>query len=143
MKELYTGKTQPAAQMALDTRAVDVFQQIAMIPTSQIVTGSYQRELTASRVAKIANAFNPAKLGALVVNKRADGTHAILDGQHRLAALRILGVPEVRCILLEGLSPEEEADYFRSQNENSRALTAFDLFNAGVCAKDVHFVALK
>jgi len=144
MNKFYvSGKTQPMAQMALDTRAVDVFQQVALIPTSQIITGAYQRELMASRVAKIVSVFSPAKLGVLVVNKRTDGTYAVLDGQHRLAALRILGVPEVRCIVLMGLTPEEEADYFRSQNENSRSLTAYDLFNAGVCAKDVHFVTLK
>lgn len=130
-------------QAKLDIRKVDVFQKVEMIPTSRIVTGAYQRELTAGRVAKIVNQFSPAMLGVLVVNKRADGTYAILDGQHRLAALRIVGVPEVRCIVLDGLTPEEEADYFRFQNENTRSLTAYDLFNAGVCAKDVHFVTLK
>lgn len=130
-------------QTILNTRKVNVNQHIEMIPTDRIIAGAYQRELTASRVAKIVGKFDPAKLGVLLVNQRGNGSYAILDGQHRLAALRIVGVPEVRCIALKGLSPEEEVDYFRFQNENTRALTAYDLFNAGVCAKDVHFVTLN
>lgn len=118
-------------------------QRVELIPVCDIVTGGYQRELTASRVARIVSAFNPAKLGVLVVNHREDGTYAILDGQHRLACLRVMGYQHARCVVLSGLTIQEEADYFRFQNENVRALTAFDLFNAGVHAKDPHYVTLK
>ena len=130
-------------QMAAEPQIHDVEQLIELIPMQNIVTGAYQRNVCARTVAMIVSKFDPAKLGVLVVNHRTDGTYAIIDGQHRLAALRIMGVAQARCIVLEGMTLEEEADYFRFQNENKRALTAFDTFNAGVCAKDVHFVTLK
>lgn len=118
-------------------------QPVELIPTALIQTGTYQREVAPHRAARIAAEFNQAKLGVLVVNRRADGTYTILDGQHRLAAIRILGIPDARCIVMDGLSEAEEADYFRFQNENVRSLTYYDLYNAGVCAGDLHYTTMR
>ena len=78
--------------------AKDVRQQIVSVPLDRIVTEEYQRVLNMKNVNGIVRDFDPARLGVLVVNHRADGTYAILDGQHRLAALRRMGYAAANCI---------------------------------------------
>ena len=87
--------------------------------------------------------FDPARLGVLVVNERPDGTYAVLDGQHRLCALRKLNAESVNCIVLTGLTVQQEADYFRRQNENKQSLRVADLFNASLWAEDERSVKIK
>ena len=87
--------------------------------------------------------FDPAKLGVLVVSHRADGTYAVLDGQHRLAALRRLGYDAANCIVLEGMTIRQEADYFRRQNENKQSLRINDTFNASLWAEDAESCASR
>ena len=79
----------------------------------------------------------------LVVSHREDGTYSVLDGQHRLAALRRLGYAATNCIVLEGMSIREEADYFRRQNENKQSLRIADTFNASVWAEDEESLQIK
>ncbi|MDY5220460.1 MAG: DUF6551 family protein, partial [Eubacteriales bacterium] len=74
-----------------DTSVGEVRQQIQLIPLACIVTEEYQRVMNMRNVAGIVKHFDPAKLGVLVVSHRKDGTYAVLDGQHRLTALRKLG----------------------------------------------------
>ena len=96
--------------------AKEVEQRIECVPLERIVAEQYQRILNMKNVAGIVKNFDPAKLGVLVVSHRADGTYAVLDGQHRLAALRRLGYDAANCIVLEGMTIRQEADYFRRQN---------------------------
>lgn len=70
----------------------EVEQRIECVPLERIVTEQYQRILNMKNVAGIVKNFDPAKLGVLVVSRRGDGTYAVLDGQHRLAALRRLAM---------------------------------------------------
>lgn len=118
-------------------------QRIEPVPVRQIVTEGYQRVLNQRNVNAIAKNFDPARLGVLVVNHRADGTYAVLDGQHRLSALRKLGVMEANCIVLEGLTVEQEADYFRRQNENKQSLRVNDMFKAATWAGDEESLRIK
>lgn len=111
-------------------------KKIEELVLDQIVISSYQRPINQRRVEKIAAAFNPAKLGVLVVNHREDGTYAILDGQHRLAAMRAKGITVGTAVVLEGMTLEDEADHFRRQGENVAKLSSIDLFNAGLVAGD-------
>ena len=101
--------------------AKEVEQRIECVPLERIVTEQYQRILNMKNVAGIVKNFDPAKLGVLVVSHRADGTYAVLDGQHRLTALRRLGYDAANCIVLEGMTIRQEADYFRRQNENKQS----------------------
>lgn len=120
-----------------------VFQQIEVLELDLIVICNYQRPISQSRVDRIAAAFDPAKLGVLVVNRRNDGSYAILDGQHRLSALRSMGIKHGPAIVLEGMTMQQEADYFRRQNENSTTLNCYDLYNAGLVALDPHFLQIE
>ena len=118
-------------------------QQIQMIPLARIVTEDYQRVLNMRNVAGIVRDFDPAKLGVLVVSHRKDGSYAVLDGQHRLTALRKMGFAAANCIVLEGMTIQQEANYFRHQNENKQSLRIADTFNAAVWAEDEESVTIK
>ena len=123
--------------------AKEVEQRIECVPLERIVTEQYQRILNMKNVAGIVKNFDPAKLGVLVVSHRADGTYAVLDGQHRLTALRRLGYDAANCIVLEGMTIQQEADYFRRQNENKQSLRINDTFNASLWAEDAESLRIK
>ncbi len=110
-------------------------QKIENIMLSEITVGAYQRNVSDARALRIAKAFDTAKVGVLIVSKR-DGKYYIIDGQHRLNAMRIHNVESANCIVLEGLTYEEESDYFRNQNKDCRGLSLQDRFLAGVEAGD-------
>ena len=148
IEELKTTNPSEAQQtLLLDGRegapAKEVEQRIECVPLERIVTEQYQRILNMKNVAGIVKNFDPAKLGVLVVSHRADGTYAVLDGQHRLAALRRLGYDAANCIVLEGMTIRQEADYFRRQNENKQSLRINDTFNASLWAEDAESLRIK
>src|SRR5688572_14012654 len=69
--------------------------------------GEGQREFSHAWATDIASSLNIEGIGFPVVSHR-DGNFYILDGQHRVAALRIFGfAPEdtIQCEVYEGLSP--------------------------------------
>lgn len=131
---------QPDIQSALTPESE---QSIKMIPLNQITTEGYQRVLNMVNVKSIARNFDIARLGVLVVSKHSDGTYAVLDGQHRLSAMRRIGKAAANCIVLEGLTVKQEADYFRRQNENKQALRITDTFNASIWAEDEESLKIK
>jgi hypothetical protein len=110
-------------------------QTIQMLPVSELQMGGYQRPTNPAQVERIAATFDEAKLGMIIVSERG-GKYHLLDGAHRAAALRKLGYTHAMCIVLQGLTYLDEADYFRSQNQNVRPLTKFNLFKAGLEAGD-------
>ena len=148
IEELKTTNPSEAQQtLLLDGRegapAKEVEQRIECVPLERIVTEQYQRILNMKNVAGIVKNFDPAKLGVLVVSHRVDGTYAVLDGQHRLTALRRLGYDAANCIVLEGMTIRQEADYFRRQNENKQSLRINDTFNASLWAEDAESLRIK
>jgi len=110
-------------------------QTIKMLPLGELVTGGYQRPTNTAQVDKIADSFDEARLGLPIVSERGDRYH-LLDGAHRVAALRKIGYTHAPCIVLTGLTYQDEADYFRTQDQNNRPLTKFNLFRAGLEAGD-------
>lgn len=82
----------------------------------------HQRDLSKAAVNKIARDFDPDMLGALTVTRRG-GINYLLDGQHRLAAIRdVLGWADqnVPCIVYEGLDDQQEAKLFNGQAPGNR-----------------------
>ena len=110
-------------------------QAIRMLPVDDLAVGGYQRTTNTTQVDKIAAAFDEAKLGLPIVSERG-GKYNLLDGAHRIAALRKIGYTHAMCIVLMGLTYQDEANYFRTQNQNSRPLTKYNLFKAGLEAND-------
>lgn len=108
-----------------------------------VVDQAVQRPLSSSHVNKIVGEFDQRKIGTLLVSKRASGELVVLDGQHRLQALRELGYGDqwVKCEVYEGLSLADEADLFRGRN-TVKVPTAFDRFEKGVLAGHPNCVAI-
>ena len=80
-------------------------------------------------------------IGVIYVSKRADGTLAIVDGQHRVLALRALGIDTpVHCHVYTDLTEEEECEQFLLLNTR-RNISAVDKFRLAVGAGLPNYVA--
>lgn len=89
------------------------------IPLDQMkVNPLAQREVTQARVDHLVATFDLAQVGTPTVNLR-DGSWWVVDGQHRIEALRQLGFTneKIQCWTHEGLSSEEEAEMFLKLND--------------------------
>jgi uncharacterized protein DUF6551 len=93
-----------------------------------------QREFVERQAAVYAQNFDLEALGYPVVSFR-DGVWYIVDGQHRVAALRMMGWDDqqIECEVYEGLSEADEAELFLKRN-NRRAVRPFDKFKVAVAA---------
>jgi len=123
----------------INTRATN--QRIELIPLKDIDPSGYQRTTSGLQVVNIVKRFDEAKLGTLTVSKR-DGRYYIIDGTHRVRALRTIGYTHAPCVVLTGLTYEQEAEYFRKQNQDKRLLTPGDLFKAGLASGDEQCVKI-
>lgn len=95
------------------------------------IDARYQRAFIKAHIKYLVANFDWYLLDPLVVSRRADGTMYVMDGQHRLLALRELGYDDqpVRCMVFDGLSLEQESRRFNTQ-DTRKALTAMDRFRA-------------
>lgn len=93
-----------------------------------------QRDMRAARVAKIAAELDLEQLGTPTVNER-DSKFYVIDGQHRVEALREIGWgdQQIQCWTYVGLTEEEEAETFLKLND-TLAVDAFSRFRIGVQA---------
>jgi hypothetical protein len=105
--------------------------------TDLIVDSDVQRDLDQRRVAKIADDLNLEALGVITVSHRENGSYHIVDGQHRVAALKQAGGDgdKVMCRVFDGLTVQEEAELFRLLNNTAKPL-AVDLFRVRVVEGD-------
>lgn len=117
MKQKYSGKQQ---YITMDAIGIDY---------------RYQRRPDKRFVSRLAQTMNIDKVGVLSVAKRADGSFWIIDGQHRLLALREMGakcpVSTVPCWVYSVSSVGQEADLFAGLNRNHK-VQALDEFKAAV-----------
>lgn len=101
---------------------------------------SYQRSTDndASRrlIASIAANFDWRLCTPLVVSRRADGSFAVIDGQHRLLAARLRGMDDLPCCVFTYESAEEEAKMFVAANRSRKAMNRLDDFHAALAAGD-------
>lgn len=89
------------------------------VPIAQMrVSPTAQREINEARIDKLVAEFDPEQIGMPTVNLR-DGHYYVIDGQHRVEALRRVGWGDqnVFCNVYEGLSDAEEADTFLKIND--------------------------
>lgn len=102
-----------------------------------IVDPDVQRSLDNARVSKIADALSLDALGTVTVSHRKNGTYHIIDGQHRVAAVRLAGGEndKVMCRVFDGLTLAEEAEMFRLLNNTAKP-QAIDLFRVRVVEGD-------
>lgn len=115
------------------------------LPVSKLsIDPEVQRALEKPRVDRIVKNYSPAALGTLIVSRREDGTHHVVDGQHRLHATIAVGREEssMLCLVHEGLSKADEAAMFRLYN-NTKAVSPFDKFRVRVIEGDEVAVTLN
>lgn len=109
--------------------------ELAWIPIPLTRTApTAQRELKQHRVDKLVADFDLEQLGTPTVNHRG-GLYYIIDGQHRIAALKAIGYGDqsVQCWLYQGLTEEQEAEKFLQLND-ILAVDAFPKFMVAVTA---------
>lgn len=102
-----------------------------------IVDPAIQRPLDERRVESMSEALDLALLGIIEVSARANGNYHILDGQHRVAALRQAGFHTelVECKVHNGLDVAQEARRFNGLNTFTSP-RPFDRFKVRVKAND-------
>lgn len=99
-----------------------------------VVSPLAQREKNQARVDKIAANLDIEQLGTPTVSHR-DAKFYVIDGQHRIEALREIGWgdQQVQCWVYEGLTEQDEAEKFLRLND-VLAVNAFARFRVGVQA---------
>jgi hypothetical protein len=103
---------------------------------------AWGRPLRMGDVRQIAAGFDPDMVGAIAIWHRPElpagrGRYVCIDGQHRCAALRLLGYDDQRvpCLLYDGLTVETAAELSLGLQER-RNLHALDKHRAALAAHD-------
>lgn len=104
---------------------------IALMKVSPVA----QREFRPHRAEHLAAAFDLEQLGTPVVSER-DGWFYLMDGQHRIAALRLIGWEDqqIQCWVYDGLTETEEAERFLTLND-ALPVDAYSRFKVAVVAR--------
>jgi hypothetical protein len=105
----------------------------------------YQRKLSSRHIARIAKDFDGDLLGVILVSEREDGSRYILDGAHRVEAIRSLGQMEaiVPAMVYQHLTEEREAKIFADLNQVRLYITPQEAFRAQLMAGEPEALALK
>lgn len=109
-----------------------------LLNVENIVTDKYQRPIRTTAVRKMADNFDKTLLGTITVSKR-NNAYFVIDGQHRIALAKLVGVTSLMALVYEGLTYQEEAKYFNSlngANGESKKPSKLEIFNASKEAKD-------
>lgn len=108
-----------------------------------VVDERAQREFDEKRARRIADNFHPGALGALSVAPAINGVYRIVDGQHRAAALRMLGHTVAPCVISPEQSIEEQARDFRLINTERRSVNSIALFKVRLTEGDPQTVEIN
>ncbi|MFE6846534.1 DUF6551 family protein [Streptomyces sp. NPDC057686] len=96
---------------------------------------SYQRQTDMARVRRIVAQFDPKLFDPITITYR-DDAYWVVDGAHRLAAAKMLGIEMIPAILINSASRVEDAQLFGRKNSGQKKLTALERHTANVIAKD-------
>lgn len=109
------------------------------LPTGILFSGQpYQRKVKMPRVRQIVDEFDPKLLDEVVVSFR-DGRYNVVDGQHRIAALKLMNGGMdimVNCKIANGLTYEQEADLYERLDASKKRLTVADATRAKIEAQN-------
>ena len=113
---------------------------IRLVPVSRLkVDHRYQRRLDERWVLHLVDNWQDDLAGVLLVSSRDDGDLVVLNGQHRLAAIRKLIADHADVTesmwaeVYFGLTPEQEAGKFMGRNDQ-KPLHKLDQFRARIVA---------
>lgn len=107
-------------------------------PDDLRVDMTYQRSVSDSRVSSICRNFNQQALGIVTLSIRENGELFIIDGQHRVEALKKMGKGniQINAIVLFDLTVQDEANLFLIMNDNRTKPKRFDLHKAASASGD-------
>jgi len=100
-----------------------------IVKLSELVIPEYQRKYDRNRACVIAKEWTEELFVTPRVRPRPDGRYDVLDGQHTVGALRILGEKEVE-VSLARVSDEAAAGLFADLNLKRKRLTPYETFVA-------------
>ena len=118
----------------------DVEYGVELKVTDLKIDPQAQRTLNERRAQSMANEFVPEAIGTIILSKRADGEHYLVDGQHRWRACQLLAIDNVMCEVHHGLSQTEEAILFLIKNRESSKPNALDEYKIGLTGRIPLFV---
>ncbi|EOS37919.1 hypothetical protein C804_00001 [Lachnospiraceae bacterium A4] len=105
-----------------------------LVPVEDLhIDESYQRTVQ-NHVRTIAEEWDDMKCDPLKINYREDGNLYVWDGQHRLVALKIMGIDYVLCVITVGLTQKQEAALFGCQGNGIKKPNPYDIYRANVCS---------
>lgn len=106
---------------------------IKIVNLCDIHIPEFQRHIDYVRAKKIANNFNMLKFDLPILYKTNNG-YGVIDGNHRIAAAKIIGMKSCECAIVS-VTDEEAAKLFYTQNENKKTIKPYDAFKAKLIAK--------
>jgi hypothetical protein len=118
---------------------------IGKIAPNQVQTDlNVQRVLDQRRVQAIAGNLKLDAIGVPTISRRPDGGHVVLDGQHRLEALKVAGYGDrlFEMTMYTDLSVEEEAELFRLLN-NTKKLSALEMFRISLVERNPESMSIN
>lgn len=99
------------------------------LSTSSLFSGQpYQRKVNPRTVQKIVDEFDPKLLDEVIISFRA-GRYNVVDGQHRIEALKAISGGRdcvVNCKVLYGLTYQQEADLYERLDASKKKLSIAD-----------------
>jgi hypothetical protein len=104
----------------------------------------YQRDVvreSRTNIRRIAQQFNWAMFGTVVVASVGGNRYAIIDGQHRTTAAALCGLDRVPCQVIEATLVEQAAA-FRAINGNVTKLSSIQIHHAAVAAGDADAIEI-
>ena len=114
-------------------------------PNDLMVDLSYQREINKNKIVNIVKSYNPNAIGVVTLSIRENGDLYIIDGQHRVEALKQLGYgnSDINAIVFFDLTIQEEARLFVIMNENRTKPKKSDLYKASIKSGDSNLIDLN
>lgn len=101
-----------------------------------LVDYNYQRPPREQWAKQEAKRLNERLLGTLEVSERDDGTFYVMDGQGRVQLLTFAGKTHARCNVHHGLTPQQEASFFRKFNRERSTVKPYHDFRAALYEGD-------
>lgn len=108
------------------------------------VEKAYQREvIKTSKIGKIASNFDAEAFGTITVGRRGDGTFWCVDGMHRLAAAKKIGLDAVPVTVFDSMGSQHEAKVFLKLNCERTSVSQVDIYRAALEAKEPDTMAIQ
>lgn len=118
------------------------------INVNGIEVPDYQRDIRPTKLKTMIRDWNPSMAGWIIVSRRDDGSLFVIDGQHRVEAVRHLQGrvgPYLDGIVVDNWSTTQEAAFFyQTQNPDRRAaLNPEDIHHAALLAGDQRAIDIQ